>query len=45
MRKLVAGNWKMNGLASSLGELAALKDALTKQPPACDVLICPPATL
>jgi triosephosphate isomerase (TIM) len=45
MRGLVAGNWKMNGLASSLGELAALKDALTREPPACDVLICPPATL
>jgi triosephosphate isomerase len=43
MRKLVAGNWKMNGLAASLGELAALKDNLGK--PACDVLICPPATL
>jgi len=45
MRPLVAGNWKMNGLVSSLGELVALKDALAKQPPACDVLICPPATL
>jgi triosephosphate isomerase (TIM) len=45
MRPLVAGNWKMNGLAASLGELAALKDALAKTPPACDVLICPPATL
>jgi triosephosphate isomerase len=45
MRKLVAGNWKMNGLASSLGELAALKDGLALAPPACDVLVCPPATL
>jgi triosephosphate isomerase len=45
MRPLVAGNWKMNGLASSLGELVALKDVLAKQPPACDVLVCPPATL
>ncbi len=35
----------MNGLASSLGELAALKNALATSPPACDVLICPPATL
>ena len=43
MRKLVAGNWKMNGLAASLGELAALKDNLGS--PACDVLVCPPATL
>jgi len=45
MRPLVAGNWKMNGLASSLGELAALKEALARQAPACDVLVCPPATL
>jgi len=45
MRKLVAGNWKMNGLAASLGELAALKEMLAGTPPGCDVLICPPATL
>jgi len=45
MRALVAGNWKMNGLATSLGELLALKDALAAVPPACDVLVCPPATL
>jgi triosephosphate isomerase len=43
MRKLIAGNWKMNGLAASLGELAALKAGLGDPP--CDVLICPPATL
>ena len=35
----------MNGLAPSLGELAALKAALVLRPPACDVLICPPASL
>jgi len=41
-RKLVAGNWKMNGLADS----AAVLDELATHPaPACDVLICPPATL
>jgi len=45
MRKLVAGNWKMNGLSASLSELAALKDGLAQAAPACDVLICPPATL
>ena len=45
MRSLVAGNWKMNGLAASLSELAALKQALADKPPACDVLVCPPATL
>jgi triosephosphate isomerase len=45
MRSLVAGNWKMNGLAAALPELAALKDGLASRPAACDVLICPPATL
>jgi triosephosphate isomerase len=45
MRPLVAGNWKMNGLAASLTELVAVKDALAKAPPPCDVLVCPPATL
>ncbi|HKU65321.1 MAG TPA: triose-phosphate isomerase [Rhizomicrobium sp.] len=45
MRALVAGNWKMNGLAASLAELGTLKDALAAVPPACDVLVCPPATL
>ena len=45
MRSLVAGNWKMNGLAAALGELGALKEALAAKPPACDVLVCPPATL
>jgi triosephosphate isomerase len=45
MRSLVAGNWKMNGLAAALPELAALKDGLALRPPGCDVLVCPPATL
>jgi triosephosphate isomerase len=45
MRPLVAGNWKMNGLAAALPELTALKVALAKAPPPCDVLVCPPATL
>jgi triosephosphate isomerase len=45
MRPLVAGNWKMNGLGANLAELAALKTALAGAPPACDVLVCPPATL
>ena len=43
MRKLAAGNWKMNGLGSSLGEIEAL--AASFPSPGCDVLICPPATL
>jgi triosephosphate isomerase len=45
MRPLVAGNWKMNGLGADLAELAALKAALAARPAACDVLVCPPATL
>ncbi|HEV2651605.1 MAG TPA: triose-phosphate isomerase [Rhizomicrobium sp.] len=45
MRSLIAGNWKMNGLASSLAEIEKLNRALTDAPADCDVLICPPATL
>lgn len=41
-RKLAAGNWKMNGLASALSELDALQDAASGP---AEVLICPPATL
>ena len=43
MRKLAAGNWKMNGLAASLAEVQALIAA--HPTPACDMLLCPPATL
>ena len=43
---LVAGNWKMNGLASSQAELAALANLIASAAPAaCDILICPPFTL
>ena len=45
MRQLIAGNWKMNGLAAALGEIGTLSRALKASPPRCDVLICPPATL
>jgi triosephosphate isomerase len=46
MRKLVAGNWKMNGAgADAMTQLTALKTGLAEAPAACDVLICPPATL
>jgi triosephosphate isomerase (TIM) len=41
MRKLAAGNWKMNGLAASLAEAKALAAMAAD----CDVLLCPPATL
>ncbi|MEM7528249.1 MAG: triose-phosphate isomerase [Pseudomonadota bacterium] len=42
-RPLVAGNWKMNGLAASRGELDALKEGLSDA--AVDIVLCPPATL
>ena len=43
MRKLAAGNWKMNGTAADLAEVSALMAAHTA--PGCDMLLCPPATL
>ncbi len=42
-RKLVAGNWKMNGLRDSVAELDAAIEGSAAAP--CDLLICPPATL
>ena len=44
LRQLVAGNWKMNGLAADLAELSALKKGL-ETAASCEVLVCPPATL
>ncbi len=42
MKKLIAGNWKMNGsLAANEALLAALAAGLGK--PACDVAVCVPA--
>jgi len=43
MRKLVAGNWKMNGTRADLSELQAIAQA--HPAPKVDILICPPATL
>ncbi|MGY5801984.1 triose-phosphate isomerase [Rhizobium sp. LEGMi12c] len=43
MKKLIAGNWKMNGLASSLAEIEALKGITGEA--ACDIVVCPPFTL
>lgn len=46
MKRLIAGNWKMNGLRASLAEAEALSAKLTPEDVARDdVLICPPATL
>lgn len=43
-RPLVAGNWKMNGLAASIGQLTAVI-AGAPDLPKVDVMVCPPATL
>lgn len=46
LRPLVAGNWKMNGLKSALGEARKVADALAAGSGSnSDVMICPPATL
>ncbi|HEX8644548.1 MAG TPA: triose-phosphate isomerase [Allosphingosinicella sp.] len=43
-RKLIVGNWKMNGSLAALGELAAIADA-ARDASGADVAICPPFTL
>jgi triosephosphate isomerase len=43
-RKLVAGNWKMNGSLASLTELSAIAEA-ARRAGGVDVAICPPFTL
>ncbi|WP_349037198.1 triose-phosphate isomerase [Pseudotabrizicola sp. 4114] len=43
MRKLAAGNWKMNGTGASLSEVVTLLNAHPS--PECEMLLCPPATL
>jgi triosephosphate isomerase len=45
MRHLIAGNWKMNGLAASLGEVEKVCEMVAAENPNADILICPPATL
>jgi triosephosphate isomerase len=44
MRKLAAGNWKMNGTGDDLDEVRALIDACPA-PKKTDIVLCPPATL
>ena len=46
-RKLIAGNWKMNGLkADGLALAKGIAEKLKAGPaPACDLLVCPPFTL
>ena len=44
LKKLVAGNWKMHGVAADLGEIAAIADA-SGSLPTVDVALCVPAIL
>jgi triosephosphate isomerase (TIM) len=44
-RKLIAGNWKMNGLRADAEQFAATLSRRLGKPPPCDLLICPPAPL
>jgi len=44
-RPLIAGNWKMYGLAAAVGEAVTVAEALRAQPARARVAICAPATL
>ena len=46
LRKLIAGNWKMNGLKrEGLALARELAQRARRKAPDCDLLVCPPATL
>jgi triosephosphate isomerase len=45
IRPLIAGNWKMNGLKSSLAEFEAMLAGASGVADKADLLVCPPATL
>jgi triosephosphate isomerase len=45
MRPLIAGNWKMHGMAPQLSEIEAVAASVKAAPPFADLLICLPATL
>jgi triosephosphate isomerase len=45
IRPLIAGNWKMNGLKSSMAEFEAMLAGAAALGPKADLLVCPPATL
>jgi triosephosphate isomerase (TIM) len=45
LRPLVAGNWKMNGLAASVAELAKIIHGAGALASKADLMVCPPATL
>ncbi|MHB8286657.1 MAG: triose-phosphate isomerase [Caulobacteraceae bacterium] len=44
-RRLVAGNWKMNGSSAALKEAQSVSQALTDQPADCRVALFPPSPL
>ena len=44
-RKLIAGNWKMNGLNGHLDEVRAISGGSRDAAIDIDILLCPPATL
>jgi len=44
LKKLVAGNWKMHGLSSDIGEIQAIAEA-SRQYPQVDVALCVPTIL
>jgi triosephosphate isomerase len=44
-RPLVAGNWKMNGLKGSIGELDRIIDGARELAARVELIVCPPATL
>jgi triosephosphate isomerase len=44
-KQLVAGNWKMNGLAAEGVALARAVAARVVEPHRCELLVCPPFTL
>src|SRR5438105_11967241 len=44
-KRLVAGNWKMNGLRADGLALARGIAERAREPHRCELLVCPPATL
>jgi triosephosphate isomerase len=44
-RRLVAGNWKMNGLLAAADELAHIAAGAVRLQDKADLMVCPPATL
>ncbi|HKO70049.1 MAG TPA: triose-phosphate isomerase, partial [Bradyrhizobium sp.] len=41
IRPLIAGNWKMNGLKSSLAEFEAMRSGAADLAGKVDLLVCP----